>query len=156
MGTSIPSSRKSQQSLIPTPHLLWVPTSPPPPAPVPWPYVTHVHHRCLKYVSAHRLARCVHGVNMRVQVRVLKLISVDTCQHVSESTGEPVFEFLREGCVYRHLCTGECVLRMHVCASLSAWTILCTCGHTCRWTYGPCLVQGYRCVSACHVRMRAL
>lgn len=38
MGTSIPSSRKSQQSLIPTPHLLWVPR----PRPVPWPYVTLV------------------------------------------------------------------------------------------------------------------
>ena len=33
-----------------------------------------------KYVSAHMLARCVHGVNMRVQVLVLKLISV---AHVS-------------------------------------------------------------------------
>ena len=76
---------------------------------------------------------------MRVQVRLLKLISVDTCQHGPEGTGEPVVEFLRGGCVSRHLCTGECALRMHVCASLSAWTILCTCGHTCRWTYAPCL-----------------
>ena len=74
------------------------------------------------------LAHCVHGVDMRVQVRVLKLISVDTCQRVSEGTGEPVVEFLRGGCVSRHLCTGECVLRMHVCASLNAWAILCTCG----------------------------
>lgn len=40
---------------------------------------------------------------------------------------------MREGYGSRHLCTGEHVC---VCASLNAWTVLCTRSHTRRCTYG--------------------
>lgn len=57
---------------------------------------------------------CVHGLNMRIQVSVLKLLSAETSEHVCKSTGEHIFEFVREGYGSRHLCT-VCVFCGSLC-----------------------------------------
>lgn len=135
-----PLPETSVQLLIPTPHLLWGPTPPPSPIAV-CNACMCLHHRCTSVFRP--MCLCVHGVNMRVQVSVLKLISVDTCLSMYVRAQVNIsLSFCVKGMGSRHLCTGECVLRVHVCVSLSAWTTLCTRRYMCRCTYGPRLCTG--------------